>query len=171
MDESIKTKTAPTIKDARWREWTDAFFVFKPEDVSPMSVEQSEIFLSMMLGELSQQSFDEIEEDFKNHFLWQVFTSRLEYYGVKVTPWAKTFIFSSCKNPGQVVMWTHALKRMNEDNPKQPINMESLSNRFPVGFPTKERLHYLWDMQKVAPEGHSMMDNYLDQVQNAKGAV
>jgi hypothetical protein len=70
--------------------------------------------------------------------------------------------------PGNAVMWAYTLLFLRADE-GEPVTIDLLSQRFPVGFPTAEAMHAVWDQQKVfnhkdeAAVHPALSDNMLDR--------
>jgi hypothetical protein len=59
----------------------------------------------------------------------------------------KLFTFSLCETFGDIAQWCHTLNELYQIN-KKIITLDSLSEAFPFGFPSKEQRASMWDKQK-----------------------
>jgi hypothetical protein len=129
-----------------WNTWCDSFLQAK---TMPMSREQTEVFLSLIMMEQKRAPMPEEALGFQ----YKVAAKRAAALGLDINPYALMMICILSNSVGNVVMYVTALTRYYH-RVKQPIDTRLLAEAFPVGFPTSDELHRLWDEQK---------GGYLDQ--------
>jgi hypothetical protein len=118
--------------------WADEFF---KQPTVPMSNQMSEIFLRMMFMEQdpAPKKIPEIE----SQFLYQVIDKRAEHIGLELSKPAKIFLMFQTHSPGTAVMYLYAFRTKYKS-----VNMGTIANMFPMGFPSEDSLQVMWDKQK-----------------------
>jgi hypothetical protein len=163
------------INDKRWQEWCDAFLSCRK---SEMTQQQATAFLKLtMLEHLDKEgkAGKHIEADLADIREWRIFKDRCDSLGVRATFQLLAFLLFFSKNVGTVVMWAHALRRLQQRlNKPELLTITDLSmGPFAMGFPDEAELHRLWNLQKITKEeegtlGASILGlpstNYLDFV-------
>lgn len=159
-----------TINDKRWQDWCDMFL---SAPVAPMTDKLIELFLSMTIYDASTTAEKEsmikarlASEDAPLQY--RIFKAHADRIGLKVTSSVWGFVVMMGVNPGNIVMYVHALRRYQQLHGGRLVSMNELARAFPVGFPTD--LERLWDAQKLTREERqpgTLMDNYLDSVVDA----
>jgi hypothetical protein len=71
------------------------------------------------------------------------------------------FLCCICKSAGVSVMYIWYLQYKSKKRNIKEISLESFCEIFPVGFPSEDDLHRMWDNQKVLVKGMGS-DNLLD---------
>lgn len=142
------------------------------KSIVPMSRELSETFIKCTLAEaafshanggkvdlLKKEMADQM--GFPGKLLW----SRLISYGegkpVEVSVGVTIVVISQCQTPGLVVLWAFTLNRLGKMTGK-PVDIQVLSNTFPMGFPDEKGEDEIWDAQKGVNWGENASENMLD---------
>lgn len=119
--------------------WTQEF---KSAEVQQMDEEKSRVLLAVMMD-----SYD--KEMLRQHFLYQVCSSRAETIGLKADEKIVDFLSIVSKTPGEVVMYLNFLRQVQVE--KKRISMDEFCCQlFPYGFPTEKEMNRLWDLQKTS---------------------
>lgn len=125
-------------------------------DNRPMTKQESEMFISVMLNPELDTQFD---EQFANKlgFSGKLLYSRLsEFSKAKITRGLALFVVVlSNGNPGNLVMWTYTIHKMYKG---KVVTIHDFVDQFPFGVPSEEGLSAVWDAQK-SPTGANMIDN------------
>ena len=151
------TTTAEFDKVGSWAAWCDMFLAAPTE---PMTKEQTNVFMTVLLME---KEASPIPPDLNEDFFFQVATKRAEFIGLKITPYTVAMICMLSGSVGDVVMFITAMARYAQLNGNCEVTTNELAHAFPMGFPTKDTKHILWDSQK----GFAMeqkFDNLIDRV-------
>lgn len=123
-----------------------------------MSTQQSEIFLNMWIAERLK---DSLPKEIIESFPFQVMKKRLvSHYGKQVaTDSVLAFLsIGVASSVGEVVMYAGAVAAMYaEHHGEHIITMEDVADKFAMGFPSKDTLEVIWEMQKIGG------DNSLDR--------
>jgi hypothetical protein len=114
-----------------------------------------------------------MEEGMSTFLGYQIMKKRLEVFKAKYSPKMDVSplvqIFCSgvlSKSPAEVVMWAFTLNEIWARE-GQPVTMAALADNFPMGFPTADEKHRLWDAQKVVGEREpGTSDNQVDDFRN-----
>lgn len=131
--------------------WNSAFL---EAEVEPMDQDAAKTFLSIC-GKEKTPMPKEIQE----MFLVQVISKRAEYLGLPMTPGLIAFLTLLAGSPGTAVMFLTVLKyNQLATGTTETYGMAALGKLFPMGFPNKEKLGELWDLQKLA-NGANMVDS------------
>lgn len=132
--------------------WSNDFFA---QAKTPMTQQQSQVFMNMFLSEGDEQfTIPEVE----NSFMYQVIDKRAEFMGLELTKPTKMFLMFLSESPGTAVMYLSAIRQKTNQ-----VSMETLTTLFPVGFVSNEVLDELWDKQKGFAN-EEKVDNCLDSV-------
>jgi hypothetical protein len=148
--------------------------------IEPMSKMLCEIWLSFGLAEAVDKHDDldkQLAERGAKDFCYQVLDQRLKVVGsdTKVSPAVKVICsLLSEGSPGEAVMWAYSLHYLLVAENLSKITLTDLSNYFPMGFPTKEARHTVWDAQKgykMIEDGrldssYENVDNWVDNFDN-----
>lgn len=141
------------------------------EMTRPMTKEESETFITLMMMSDVIVPSDRLEEALGEEamkiFAVAVLVKRLVHAKVAQEYSINTIMFAAslCTNPGIVVMWAYTI--FEQTRKHGLYDMTALSMDFPMGFPTEDGYHRLWDEQKLSAEqrGNSFGDNWLDTVE------
>ena len=140
------------------------------EMTRPMSKEESKTFISLMMTPdviVPASGLEEaLGEDAMKIFAIAVLVKRLVH--AKVQDYSiNTIMFAAslATNPGIVVMWAYTI--FEQTRKHGLYDMTALSMDFPMGFPTDDGYHRLWDEQKLSAEARKggFNDNWLDTVE------
>lgn len=124
-------------------------------DVAPMTENQTKIFVAAMMAERNKTTLPQID-----YLGYQILKKRLAYYQIPVTDPAILFVSSLADRPGIVVMYAAVLAAIYAKEQKE-VNIDMVATAFPVGFPKEERLHEVWEGQKI--HDGAGPDNMLDR--------
>ena len=162
---TTETEKDPQIKpdvfqiNEAWKDWSKKF-LDRGVSIEPMNMDTAMVFFNCSVGE-KDESFP--PEVVKASFLYRVGEKRAQYAGLVITPACLALLSYLCDSPGGMVMYIHALRYLQLRGNLESIGMNELAQQFPMGFPTQEALHTLWDAQKA----HTFCfkgDNLLDMV-------
>lgn len=146
-----------------WLNWTKEFKkAITASNVARMG-EDSQAFAACCLNE-KNPSFP--PDKVKDSVGFKILKSRFNSLGVTPSDAVVTYLSVIAKSPGVAVMYAHGLSGMSKTESK-PINMDSLSKWFPVGFFTETALHGLWERQKGYTLGMRGVGNLLDMVNHS----
>jgi len=123
--------------------------IFNRENLSPMTREQSEMFIKVsMIDDAALQNNAELEAI----RAYAIYSQRTQFAfpNLKVDNKIKLFISSILDSPGSVCMYVYIIavgaKRIGTNN----VTWNDFSTRlFPFGIQQEEVLHKFWDEQKV----------------------
>ena len=134
----------------KWIKWTDTFLSRKSQ--CELDADTAE---ALMLCCFFEKAGSKLDDEDKEHFAFQVLKKRANYYKLHINEHALLAISIACKNPGQAVMFCHALLRA--ESTVGEITVDKICTRiFPFGFPNAEKLEELWDAQKI--DGNNLLD-------------
>ena len=151
------TTTVEFDKVSAWATWCDMFL--KAPTV-PMTHDQAHIFMSVMFMEKDKAIVPpELEKD----FFFQVATKRADFLGLKINPYTVAMFCMLAGSVGDVVMFITAMARYAQLHGNCEVTTNELANAFPMGYPTPETRHTLWDAQKGFAMGQKF-DNLIDRV-------
>ena len=151
------TTTTEFNKVGSWAVWCDMFL--KAPTV-PMTKDQTSTFMTLMFMEKDVAILTpELDKD----FFFQVATKRAEFLGLKINPYTVAMICVLAGSVGDVVMFITVMARYAQLHGDCEVTTNELANAFPMGFPTKESRHTLWDAQKGFAMGQKF-DNLIDRV-------
>ena len=124
-----------------------------------MKPEEVEVFIFISMAYLGGEN---ISEEIKENFIFNVLNKRLIYFKVPVDDWLKVFISALCDSPGKAVMWAYALYQMHKKIQRE-LNVHDFSDihYFGMGLPEESEYKRIWDLQKVKPD-YPKSDNALD---------
>ncbi len=125
----------------------------------PLTEEATRLYLSCVMGD-AQHGDDAIPEDYDGSQAHNIVQKRLDAAGADVSRWVVSFVATMCQSPGDCVLWAHALKTLG--NKVGRVDMQELTNAFPMGFPSESERRSCWDSQKGYNLGLEKVDNYLD---------
>ena len=140
----------------KFNQWIEAF---KKAELREMTDQETSIFIDGFQIE----SRGNVKIDWSNlgeddPYPLHILGRRVTAIGLNITTVAGLFIALLSSSPGELVMYAHFLKAEQVRRNGQKITIEVLGKEiFPNGFPTKESLQSLWDMQKT-PDGRNMLD-------------
>jgi hypothetical protein len=151
---------------------TKAFKKIVPE--TPMTKDETKLFINIFMSNDSNFHIDinEIDkgcESYKyfepviNSFLAQVFLSRLEACtSIKMSLGALLILLHHIDNIAESVMYAYYLHIMFPANTL--VDLNKLTDIFPMGLFSSEQLDGIWDIQKIIPSDEitGFMDNLLD---------
>lgn len=126
---------------------------------TPLDEGGSKVFLECCFADI-HKSIEFDEGTAKQHPLMNLFYKRLKWAKVPVSLGLGIFIAYMCKTPGIAVLWAYTLKKMHQKHDKMLTTTE-LSYSFPLGFPTEDAMHEIWEGQKGHAHGLEC-DNILD---------
>ena len=172
MSYNLKTETMNTER------LTKAFADNQPK--TPMTPEETRIFMNLMLTDDPNISMDvnELDKktDFYKHFkplvesfVAKVFLGRLKSLTThRITVGALIILMQYMKSPGNCVMYVYYINSKLAPNTLIDINVIAM-DLFPWGMFSDEQLNDIWDAQKVrSTDGldewncHGSHDNLLD---------
>lgn len=140
-----------------------------PKTHVPMTKEQTELYIRCYYGEQAKpdQMF-ELAEAEQCGDIGRIFYHRLTLAGpIKMSLGVALFVLSLAGGvPGRIVMWAYTMNRMYKRKAESiggHLTMEDLSFCFPMGFPSEQEEHRLWDAQKGHCHGRKC-DNMVDQM-------
>lgn len=124
-----------------------------------MEPEEVEAFIFISMAYLGGEN---IPEEIKENFIFNILNKRLIYFKVPVDDWLKVFISALCDSPGKAVMWAYALYQMHKKIQRE-LNVHDFSEiqYFGMGLPEESEYKRIWDLQKVKPD-YPKSDNALD---------
>lgn len=142
---------------------------FKKLPTFPMGARDSELLVRLLLGG------DLVIPQEEKPFLIQVIEKRVEHcFTYTINSKAVAFIAALTENPGTAIMYLTYFQYVSKQFRKQAtdklVTLELICEVFPMGFPSKEDLHNLWDSIKVkCSNGGS--DNLLDYASALKSIL
>lgn len=135
----------------KWREWSGEVLRLK---TVPMSDSVTQCLLSALMAESQGKTYP----DTVGLFAVQVAIKRAAYINLAATENLLVFIAALSNSPGKVVMYLYALRYWQlVNNPEQPLTANMLCHIFPMGFPTEDEMHRMWDAQKLE-NGANLLD-------------
>lgn len=137
---------------------------FSKLPVTPMSKDQSSLFITLIMADKSEKAIESInEDDIDAPFALRLLEKRLKTsFSFSMTLPLKIMIASIANSAGGVVMYLTYLQYKAKQLNKPTLNTSDLADIFPVGFPTD--LQDIWESQKVKAAENSPhgSDNLLD---------
>lgn len=134
-----------------YSEWADSFM--KQKQV-PMDKAMSMVFISCSLNE----GYDAFPgKEMEASFQYRIVSSRADFAGLVATKSVLTVLAALSASPGDAVMYVHALAKYQHKMKLAQLDMQALSVAFPIGYPERDSLEKLWDMQKLY-SGGNMLD-------------
>lgn len=141
--------------------------LFSTDKVRNLTEEESGILLQCSIIE-RQEGFnpitvDELSKEFGEDapFAVRVFMGRLVAANPNMlaSKFVVIWLTMLCRTPGDAVMWAWALYQTTKKN-GAPSMADIYTEYMPMGIPTDDEMHRIWDSQKWRPERGS--DNWLD---------
>lgn len=127
----------------------------------PLTKEQSNLFITLCMASVSKAR--EVAGTMDDVFLYQVLVKRLEAYSPHITELIDPRILILCAGlsdrPGIAVLWAYTLAHMLIG--KDTLTLDDWTMAFPMGIPSMEETHKLWDYQKGFTH-NIKKDNLLD---------
>ena len=129
---------------------------FEGLETDIMDEKQSEMMIQCVMLEIQHEG-DRIPkpEELESHILFQIIKKRLDFYKVEYNEWALLFLSSLADRPAISVMLAYTAADIANKYGK--FNMESLSQAFPMGFPTTRCFQRYWTSQKGS-DGENILD-------------
>ena len=124
-----------------YNQWCDEF---QKSKCGPLSEKISKIFLSLLILEKKNT---EIPPDFKKQFMYQVLTKRAKSISLKMNVYSTALLALLSDRPGMAVMYLYYLKSKTQDDSE--VTMATITNLFPLGFPSDDEMSKLWEKQKI----------------------
>ena len=130
---------------------------------APMTKELATIFLQLVMME----SENEIPQELRDDFGFQVFKKRVPFFDKTITVsdavcYLMSFLAEG--SPGIAVMYACSMLEVARSQNVKHITITQIANVYREGFPSKERLSKIWDMQKgFNCEPRVDCDNVLDR--------
>lgn len=118
---------------------------------SPMSEQQSEMFMSLAL-KFSDESTEHaigLKGDLEKQFPYKVMEQRLKGFNLDVALNVKAFLSLSFPSPGTLIMFVHSIYHSRHRVAGKVYDMEAFAYDFPNGFPAEKIIEFAWDAQKV----------------------
>lgn len=127
-------------------------------EVRPLTKGEAAMLLKLLAVDIAGKQVDEVPDTVDFPLAYKILTSRAKWGGVDFTPNAAFFLSFVSSTPGEAVMYAAALKAV-QTRAGGKVDLTTVIDRgFPMGVPTKEELHRIWDDQKV----NLTPDNALD---------
>jgi hypothetical protein len=153
------------LNDPWWQAWTDEFLNSNTFELTTSMSDNLGLFivnlLVMEVHDLPQTP--EQQKLFDENFLVQIFLLKAKYYELDISDLAILLIAGNCSNPGMIVMYVHAMLRL-QDKIKKKIHVRDILKVYESGFPSEKTLYNLWEKQKC-----KIKNNKLDSFDNEKG--
>lgn len=121
-----------------------------------MSKDETNIMVNLIM---SRGSFKFKPED-DLPFSVKVALAHLSAHNVLYTDETVLMVSALCDRPGTVVMYCAVLKALEKKNGRA-ATLDDLCKEFPMGFPTEDALHSIWERQKARDGQYP--DNFLDR--------
>lgn len=129
--------------------------------VRVMTEEESMVMISLIQ---MQQDLPPLDGEDKPPLAYQIADERLAFHNVPVERRVLLMIASLCDRPGTVVLYCAAVKAIAMKvlaGEGKPVTFSHFIEAFPMGFPTEEELHRIWEAQKVHDDQPG--DNWIDR--------
>lgn len=147
-----------------------SLFDIDQKSFRPMEMHESKAMISMTMTEnqTGGTSLQEYLEKAKSagFSAAAMLLPRLIKREVKITGEAAIWIATLCSRPGDVTMWAWSLFDYGRKHPDQTIKIMDLAQLMPMGVPSDNDYHKVWDAQKIPPVDHELSgcgtDNLLD---------
>ena len=146
------------LNDPWWQEWTDQFLSSNTFELTD-AMNDSQVAFATNLLLMEVESLNQTPEQqriFDSNFLIQIFLKRAQNYELYISDLAILLIAGNCSNPGMIVMYIHAMLRL-QDKIKKRICVQDILKIYESGFPSEKTLRNLWEKQK-----DTKYDNKLD---------
>lgn len=150
------------------------------KDVRELTGEEARVFLSLIAFEQTNSNEAEVpasdlEAIMEKHFaglaktfFGQVMIKRLTAgpQEARYSPFALTFLLTLTDRVGIAVFWAYTAFDYFRKN-GSALTMARLADCYPVGFPTEQAIHDLWDEQKVGrgERQAGFSDNKIDSAE------
>ena len=145
------------------------------KDQQPLSDELGRFFFNCCAAEKKMEEDEHTREELTKNKLGfsSVFYNRVRCCHTYEASLALCLFMGYASNTfGEVVIYTNYLQYKAHKHNVKRIDIEFLSvNVFPMGFPTRETLHKVWDMQKVERKEQFGSDNLLDYYECQKSII
>ena len=137
---------------------------FEKTKKEPMDDFVSEMLVKLILSKNMSYSIPEGEKP----FLYKLMEKRISViHDFELDERTLVFLCCICKSAGVCVMYVWYLQYESKKRNMKQISLEDFCEIFPMGFPSEDDLHRLWDSQKVLTKGMGS-DNLLDYPQAGK---
>lgn len=131
---------------------------FEKTEKYPMDDFTTEMLVKLTLSKNTSYAIPEGEKP----FLYKLMEKRIEVlHDFELDERTLLFLCCICKSAGVSVMYIWYLQYKSKKRNIKEISLESFCEIFPVGFPSEDDLHRIWDNQKVLVKGMGS-DNLLD---------
>jgi|688.fasta_scaffold05151_34 hypothetical protein len=131
---------------------------FEKTEKYPMDDFTTEMLVKLTLSKNTSYAIPEGEKP----FLYKLMEKRIEVlHDFELDERTLLFLCCICKSAGVSVMYIWYLQYKSKKRNIKEISLESFCEIFPVGFPSEDDLHRMWDNQKVLVKGMGS-DNLLD---------
>jgi hypothetical protein len=131
---------------------------FEKTEKHPMDEFTTEMLVKLHLSKNTSYAIPEGEKP----FLYKLMEKRIEVlHDFELDERTLLFLCCICKSAGVSVMYIWYLQYKSKKRNIKEISLESFCEIFPVGFPSEDDLHRMWDNQKVLVKGMGS-DNLLD---------
>jgi hypothetical protein len=137
---------------AAFTKWCDIFYA------APRVPETFEARMNFLICTEHEQEDSTVPPDISSTFLFQILSSRAEFIGLKLTPWACVYLTMAASRPGEAVMLVTYLRSR-----ATAMGVEEVADAL-HGIPTEEGFKHCWDAQKGRVYGIPLCDNILDSV-------
>lgn len=138
---------------------------FSKLPVRPFNREESAIMVSCLAADEQPERLiiDEKNPEVPNSAIMLKKSLRTRF-SFEMTEPMQVMVASTCKSVGVIIMYLTYLQYWAKKHDKRKLSTSDLSNIFPMGVPTEEALHKLWDAQKVKRTERNPIgsDNLLD---------
>lgn len=137
---------------------------FEKTKKEPMDDFVSEMLVKLILSKNMSYSIPEGEKP----FLYKLMEKRISViHDFELDERTLVFLCCICKSAGVCVMYVWYLQYESKKRNMKQISLENFCEIFPMGFPSEDDLHRLWDSQKVSRKEMGS-DNLLDYTQAGK---
>lgn len=132
----------------------------------PMNDEQSHAFVSCCMNQKVMDDDKDVVEKLEKKQLGysSVFWNRVKYcHTYTVSPSLALFMGFVARSFGEVTIYANYLQYKAHQYNQKHIDINFISMHcFPMGFPSEEVMHKVWDAQKVERKNFGDSDNLLD---------
>lgn len=149
-----------TIVMQKFETWALQFDKVVEKVNNPMSESTSIAFMQLAMVDMKTPDAP-MPEQLLGQGMVQIAMSRAEWMQLNITPRVIVFLCFMFPSPGSIVMLLSYMKRCALRDNCNLVNMQYLSEIFPLGFPVDDDMHALWDAQKVSRDEY-VSDNLLD---------
>lgn len=135
-----------------WATWADT--ALKTDNTQPMHMELGRVYVMLCFAEKANPDF--LPSEAAALPLVRIVQNRLQSLRVECTAQVKLLVAQLSEgNPGNAVMYCHMVCRIHQLCGCR-VDLERISQYFPLGFHTCNQLQNLWDCQKT--NGMNMLD-------------